>query len=312
MKSDNQITKPAIGGEGASDEGVCPGGCVAALEPAFSLAGQRVTHCPECGLYILHPVLAGSAQLDRSQFEAAFRTLRLANYARILRRLQQLTPLARRSLLDVGCSVGWFLDMATRTGCVGYGIEPDGFFFSRLAENLPPGCHVVQGFFDRDLPADWGPFDFITFHDVFEHLADPVSVLRAARNRLAAGGYVVLSLPVADGFVFHTSRRLYQLGISGPLERMFQINYPYPHISYFSRQGLIGVARQAGFATVLMEPLRSFSTRGALRRAQMDRADGILTTIGQYLRAATLLAFAAVEWFLPADNVLVILRPESA
>jgi SAM-dependent methyltransferase len=269
--------------------------------------------CPECGLYTLvAAAVPGAAELDRTQFEGAFRDLRLANYTHILERLRLLTPLPGRTLLDVGCSSGWFLEVATGAGCVCYGIEPDGFFYDRLASQPPPGCHLVQGFFDRDLPASWGPFDVITFHDVFEHLPRPVEVLRAARRRLAQEGHVVLSLPSADGFAFQVGRGLYRLGITAPLERMFQLQYPYPHLFYFSRRSLVRVARRAGFAPVLVEPLRSFSARGALHRARMDRARNICSAIKQYASAGALLAFAAVERFLPADNVLVILRADAA
>ncbi len=287
----------------------CPAGCATGAARIFDLAEHAVVRCAACGIYELQlrPEKHDAFMLDRTQFEGAFRPLRLANYARILRRLARLTPLAGRKLLDVGCSNGWFIEAARAAGCECYGIEPDAFFFGRIRQVPAAGVRVVQGFFPRDLPADWGPFDFITFNDVFEHLPEPAAVLRACRERLAAGGHVVLSLPVADGFVFRLARLLHQLGIAAPLTRVFQVRYPYPHLFYYSRRGIAALARRAGFEPVRIERLRSFSLRGALHRARMDRAEGGFDMLTRYAGAAALPVFAVVEHVLPADNVLAIL-----
>jgi SAM-dependent methyltransferase len=258
------------------------------------------------------PREGGESMLDRTQFEGALRHLRFANYRRIMRRLQSLAPVGGRKVLDVGCSSGWFLEVASQVGYECYGIEPDGFFYSRLASAPPPGARLVQGFFARDLPADWGPFDLITFHDVFEHLPEPAAVLGASRHRLARGGYIVLSLPVADGIVFRLARVLYHLGVKAPLERMFQINYPYPHLFYFTRRSIDLLARRAGFELVAVERLRSFSFRGAYHRARMDRALDPVNTVKRYASTGALLVFAAVERCLPADNVLAVLRVKAS
>lgn len=283
------------------------------MRQALSLKGHPVLRCPVCALYVLamNSDDDGGRKLDRTQLEPALRPLRLSNYAHVLRRLGELTSLTNRKLLDVGCGSGWFLDLADRSGCACYGIEPDGFFYSRAATKLSPGTHLAQGFFARDLPPEWGQFDIITFHDVFEHFDAPAAILRAARERLGSGGHLVFSLPMADGFAFRLARLLYQLGIAGPLERMFQINYPYPHLFYFTRHNFVTLARRAGLEAVLIERLRSFSLRGALHRAGMDGSVRPWDRLQHYVAAAALTALALAERFLPPDNVLIVLRPQA-
>jgi len=290
----------------------CPAGCPADTRRLWMWGGYDVARCPECGVFVLGGEAHHVAGLDRTEFEAALRALRLANYARILRRLERLVALPGRTLLDVGCSSGWFLELAARAGMECYGIEPDTFFYERLRDTPLPGASIGQGYFPRDVPADWGPFEIISFHDVFEHLPDPAAVMRAVRERLVPGGLLVLSLPVADGFVFRLARFLRGVGMAAPLARAFQVNYPYPHLFYFTRRSIRVLAERSGFELVVLEPLRSFSASGALHRARLDRAGDRVGTLARYANAAALVGFAAVQHVLPADNALVILRPTAA
>ena len=291
----------------ASD--ACVVGCGPHMRHAFSLRGHAALQCPVCGLYaVALDAHAGDTILDRTQLESALRPLRVANYVHVLRRLGELTSLRGRKLLDVGCGSGWFLDLAEASGCACYGIEPDEFFYQRAVIRVGSRCQLTQGLFARDLPSEWGLFDVITFHDVFEHVHEPIAILRAARERLGAGGHLVFSLPMADGFAFRLARLLYEVGIAGPLERMVQINYPYPHVFYFTRQNFAALARRAGLEPALIEPLRSFSVRGALHRAGMDHRVRSVDRVKHYAAAAALTALAVAEPVLPADNVLIVLR----
>lgn len=286
----------------------CIAGCDAQLQEVLSLKGNLGTRCPTCGLYKLHMQSPIEPVLDRTQLEPALRPLRDANYAHVLQRLQELIPSRARKLLDVGCSSGWFLDLAGRSGYECYGIEPDGFFYNNATKKLGRGTQLVQGYFPDDLPADWGSFDVITFHDVFEHFGEPEAMLRAAHGRLAKGGHLVFSLPVADGFAFHFARLLYAVGVPAPLDRMFQIYYPYPHLFYFTRRSFLRLARRVGMEPVVVERLRSFSVRGSLHRAEMDRSRSPIDHLKRFTVAGALSILALTERLLPADNFLIILR----
>lgn len=287
--------------------------CGARTEQLRDLDGHALACCRTCGLYALHldEGRHDASQLERAEFEGALRDLRLENYAFILQQLERDAPLTGRKLLDVGCSSGWFLDAAARAGCVCYGVEPDAFFFDRARTAVPPGVSIVHGYFPRDVPPSWPLFDLITFHDVFEHLPEPQAMLRACLERLAPGGRLVLSLPSADGFAFRVARALARLGVREPLARVFQLNYPYPHLFYYTPRSVVELAQRNRLA-VRIHRLRAFSSRGALHRARMDRADGLLRALRTYANAGALLLFALVERALPADNVLVVLSRKAS
>jgi SAM-dependent methyltransferase len=289
----------------------CPACSAAHASPAFDLGSMHVSRCGECGLYTLVGEARAQAPtaLDRERFADAFRAIRLRNYDRILDDLESRYGLRGKRVLDVGSSNGWFLGAAAKRGCRGYGIEPDAFFCERARASLPLDVEVVQGYFPGDLPAGWGPFDVITFHDVFEHLEAPLEILQACRERLAAGGVAVVSLPSADGFVYRLGGLLYRLGWQVPLERMFQVNYPFPHLFYFTPRSLLSLARRAGFDVVRVGRVDGFAVCGSLSRAQMDEAGGAWQKATRYATAGALVSFALLQRLMPADNIYVILRP---
>ena len=273
------------------------------------LAGFAVMHCPQCDLCFLGPGGGSAASLlDRGEFEDAFYSLRVANYDTILTELAHLG--SGRQLLDVGCSSGWFLSRALTRGYDCHGIEPDEFFLQQARRRLPSTIELVHGLFDNDVPAAWGGFDVITFHDVFEHVPEPVSTLEACRRRLAPDGLIVLSVPSSAGFVYAIGTWLYRLGFGGPLERMYQVHYPYPHLFYFNDRSIAVLADRAGFDVVRSFGLAGFSVRGALHRARMDKAAGMLGHLRNAVSAAALASFALIQYGLPSDNAVFILKPK--
>lgn len=295
-----------------TSESACPAGCPAPARVVFTLAGSIVRCCQGCGLYLLDAQAkpGTSGRLDRGRFDEAFRDLRHGNYAQILDTVDRLNRLDGARVLDVGSSSGWFLDAARRRGARCFGIEPDPYFCERARRALPDDVSLVNGFFPGDLPAGWDAFDVITFHDVFEHLEDPLGVLDACARRLAPGGLLVLSVPSADGFVFRLGALLRRFGVDGPLERAFQVHYPFPHLLYLAPRSVEALAARAGFAVVRQLSLRGFRLRGSLRRAQMDAAEGARGRLGVCANGAALAAFALLQPFVPADNIAVILRPK--
>jgi len=291
-------------------EAACPAGCTAALAVVFTLAGNTVRRCESCGLYLLdaRPQPATTGRLDRSRFDDAFRDLRQGNYEQILEAVDRIQHLNGAKVLDVGCSNGWFLSAAGRRGATCFGIEPDPFFHERARRALPGEVKLVNGFFPGDLPHDWPRFEVITFHDVFEHLEDPIGVLRACADRLAPQGVLVLSVPSADGFVFRLSAVLRRLGFDGPLERAFQVHYPFPHLLYLAPGSLDALAERAGFEVVRRLPLRGFRLGGSMRRAQMDQAPGAIGQLSRFANGAALALFALLQPFVQADNIAAVLR----
>ncbi len=140
-----------------------------------------------------------------------------------------------RRLLDVGCHIGVFLEIAQERGWEAWGVEP-----SRWAarEALSRGLQVIEGTLDDVHLADEF-FDVITMWDVIEHLADPLTELRRSQRLLKKGGAICI----------HT------INIESPLARLMGSRWPWlmeMHLYYFSPRTLEEMLRKAGFTVLKM------------------------------------------------------------
>ena len=100
-------------------------------------------------------------------------------------------------VLDIGCGTGFLLERLAERGFSGVGVDlsPESVEIAqaRLHE-LGVADRLEARAGSAYAPPD-GPFDLVTITDVLEHLEDPRACLRAARDRLAPGGVVVVSTP---------------------------------------------------------------------------------------------------------------------
>lgn len=286
-------------------------GCGGHMKRVFVLPCHSVYRCDACTLYALRreTLEDTGGELDREHVVPGLRALRERNYRTVL---DVLRPWQGGRLLDVGCSAGLFLASAQAAGFRCHGIEPDPYFRCQ-AEGIVPGA-VAAGHFPADLPSDWHSFDVITFHDVLEHLPDPIAALSEAKRLLNPGGVIAVSLPVADGFAFRLGCLLGRMGIRFALQRLFQVGFPYPHWFYFSRQSLARVAPRAGLQVARTIPLASFSWQGMWDRARTHLVHP--ERAREWARLAAegmgLLVLTALQPWVEADNALVLLQPPAA
>lgn len=98
------------------------------------------------------------------------------------------------AILDVGCSTGNLgKELIDRKRCVVDGIEPDADDAKQAAKLLR---HVWQLDAEHgDLSRITGPYDFVLFADVIEHLRDPAATLRRMKPLLKPNGKVLFSIP---------------------------------------------------------------------------------------------------------------------
>ncbi|HAC62148.1 MAG TPA: class I SAM-dependent methyltransferase, partial [Cyanothece sp. UBA12306] len=204
--------------------------------------------CVNCGFLqsILEPNIesqeAGYA-INETKREVALKQLRIANFQRILESLEDLVEPQSKRLLEVGCAHGWFLELAAERGFTVFGIEPDLAMSNTLATRFPSIWH---GFFPQNIP-EGEKFDLIVFNDVFEHLPNVTEAMNSCRSLLHTGGILIINLPCQTGIFYRVAALLDRLGISGPLERMWQKKFASPHLSYFTPLQLQKIANKFGF-----------------------------------------------------------------
>jgi O-antigen biosynthesis protein len=100
-----------------------------------------------------------------------------------------------KKVLELGPAAGHVTRVLVRRGCTVTGIEAD----ADAAAGLEGVATCIVG--DLSDPsvvrkaAEEEKFDVVLAGDVLEHLPDPLSTLRACREVLAPGGFVIVSLP---------------------------------------------------------------------------------------------------------------------
>lgn len=158
-----------------------------------------------------------------------------------------------RTVLDVGCGDGRFLDAMARLGwrTVGTEIALAG---ARLSS---PRQRVVVGELAAIAPEPF--FHAITFWDVLEHLPNPSEHVREASRRLRPGGVMAISMPNVRG----TTSRL--LGRRWPYYDFGR----YGHLHHLSPRHLERLLGDAELVTAHRE------TRGSVDLRDVPEAYGL-------------------------------------
>ncbi len=195
--------------------------------------------CRDCGLARSRP------PIDLEDIEDLYRDVedpeyfaseleRRDSFRAALARLESLGPRGPGGpwgrLLEIGSSVGLFLDEARQRGWDAFGIEPSRW----AAESARArGLSVFNGTLE-EFVSNGRPFDVVVSWDVFEHLEDPVAATRRAYELLRPGGL----------FVFTT------VNLGGLGRRLFRGRWPWfmrMHLHYFTRDSLTRLVRSSGF-----------------------------------------------------------------
>jgi 2-polyprenyl-3-methyl-5-hydroxy-6-metoxy-1,4-benzoquinol methylase len=199
----------------------------------------NIVQCESCGLLYENP------REPEEQIEAQYEQVEDPVYEReqegrfrtFTKTLESLERLARPGkLLDVGCYLGLFLDVARARGWQSYGVEPSSWAARRASEKRH---EVINAPLRRaNLPSQ--TFDAVTLWDVIEHLHDPLGQVREIYRLLKPGGVFGLSTMDAGSlFARLTGRR-----------------WPWfmrMHLYYFTRQTLTRLLQQAGFEVLVVE-----------------------------------------------------------
>lgn len=105
-----------------------------------------------------------------------------------------------QTILDVGCYDGWLTNRLAQRGLEVYGIDASAQRISlanQKATEFGTGAkHCVVAKNALELPAGWPTqFDAITLFEVYEHVRDPVAMLKEQVVRLKPGGRLFVTTP---------------------------------------------------------------------------------------------------------------------
>src|SRR5262249_391813 len=152
--------------------------------------------CDDCEMCYLNPVFTDEALTQFYLHNNTVQSQVVKNESEFYRRIlgKGLTTISRfvkpGRILDMGCSTGFFLDLAREAGWKTWGVELNQ---AEIVEAEKSG-HKVSNSSLEDCGFD-EKFDAITMWDVFEHIKDGRALLYEIRRRLAPGGVLFMQTP---------------------------------------------------------------------------------------------------------------------
>lgn len=243
------------------------------IRQRYQLNGWNIVSCQHCGLIYVNPMPdaeALQAFYTEDFFQGNRRPTGYVDYLRDkeihMHQFRVYWPLIRREfptpgrVLDIGCALGFFLDMARAEGWETVGIELSEFGAQWARDKLGLDVHTGS-LLDVHLPKS--SFDVVTLWATIEHLADPINTLREAHRVLKPDGLILITTGEVEGILDKLST-----GLCPWYE-------PPGHLYYFSTRTLRAMLQEAGFRTLHMQgiemdprmigPLRRQALRGLNR-----------------------------------------------
>ncbi len=203
----------------------------------ISKAEHGIWECRRCGAVFSFPVPKLNElalQYNDSYFSLYHqrRSFRIRRGDARLRKIEAITKTGM--LLDIGCSLGYFIEAATRRGWNAQGVEISAYA-SEQARNS--GCRVTTGTLEAaKFPSDC--FDCITMWDVIEHIPDPYEHLIELRRVLKPGALVVIGTPNIGHVMFQLKRS------------KWRHLKPAEHLFYYRKSSIARLLNAVGFEIV--------------------------------------------------------------
>ncbi len=163
---------------------------------------------------------------------------------------------ARRKILDIGCSGGFFLRYGQERGWDALGIEPSrqAATYARKVSRV----NVIQGYFQHvDFTDLNGTFDAVHLRNVLEHLPNPIELCERSLAALKPGGILCLEVPND----FNPLQKLIAEEIS---KNEYWVSIPH-HLNYFTPETLDAMLIRLGFTPEYKEasfPIELFLLMG--------------------------------------------------
>jgi SAM-dependent methyltransferase len=212
----------------------------------------RVLRCAGCGIVFVDPQPETITGVYEDEYYRPWidsqEVSRRALWERRLRDIERLCP-ERGRLLDIGCGIPMFLEIARRNGWQVDGTEVSEFAcrYAREKSNLPIFHGVVE---NANFSSE--TFDAATIWHVLEHVPDPLNTLRHVFGLLRPGGLLIVAVPNLDDNFMKLAYRL----AKGRPQHLFSTADREVHLFHFTPRTLKGTAEAAGFTVDRVIPDR--------------------------------------------------------
>jgi len=252
----------------------------------YAITEFEVLRCRGCGVRFINEVIDDNLGfgVDHEVAEDPDLTMKaVSDFRQLKEKLAAVRmPCQGRSLLDVGCGMGTFLQQAQQEGWNAAGLElsPAIAAYAREQRGLAVDSSSIES--TTSFPS--ASFDVVTMFGVIEHLANPQSAAGECARLLRPGGLLVLQTPSEDGLMRRVGRLLYWASgglFSFQVKQFYQMNGG--HSVCFDRRSIKTLLDRTGFEVLSIEG-STYGLRLLLRRFREMRAPKrLIYTVGTSL-----------------------------
>lgn len=278
--------------------------CKSRMDRFLEKNGYELYKCPECQ-FIRTDLKREYQSFVKSFYTKAYFTgdpkrtafedykndkpLIIRNMGTFLSHIEKILP--KGKLLDVGCAMGFFVELADEHGYDAYGCDPSSFAIEQGHPRIRKKLKVSTVESAKYPPRS---FDVITLFDVFEHLSDPERDLQKLRTLLKPEGLIV----IATGDTASVSART--------MRRRWTFYNPPQHLSYFNKDNLTTLLVRTGFEPVSWFRIGKWLSLGYVLHLARTLAESRLADM-LYQRLKRMDSVASFPLYLPMqDNMVVI------
>lgn len=206
----------------------------------FDKEGGSFVKCSNCTMVYLNPSFTEKslikyysnntdAQALSYEGESKFYT-RIYNAG--IKLIKKYLSGQKQKLLDVGCSSGFFLDIAKKKNFETYGIE-----LNKKEYDIAKKKHITFNKELNEINLDF-KFDIICLWDVFEHILNPHKILKTLRSKLKKNGIIFLQIPNSDSLAAKILRE--KCNVFDPIE----------HVNLYNKSTIEKIAKVNHFKIV--------------------------------------------------------------
>ncbi|WP_100614456.1 class I SAM-dependent methyltransferase [Confluentibacter citreus] len=174
----------------------------------------------------------------RNLFEKAYHLVRIISLHRKLKLINAFSS-NNKTLLDVGCGTGDFLEVAKKNNWTVFGIEPNGQARSIANKKTDTAIYDV----DKLIEFNASSFDVITLWHVLEHLPNLEEQIMVLKNLLKPNGTLVIAVPNYKSYDAHYYKE-------------FWAAYDVPrHLWHFNKQSISKLFVDVSMKVVKTKPM---------------------------------------------------------
>ena len=221
------------------------------------------------------------------------------DYQRVVGRVKSMLPErgsgldGKRRWLDVGCGLGYLMDVAFDQGFQVHGVE---FNRSAIRYIQSKFTYPVEYGLVQELKFD-GTFDVISLFDVIEHMEDPACALRHLRGIVAPPAVCVIQTMDSDSLM---SRLIGK--------RLEDFRRTREHLYFFTRRSITRMLNETGWEVLDIRFVgHTFQIRDLIKRISVY--GGWIERLAQALVHPRWLLEANV-YFNPGVKMMVYARPK--